>query len=98
MSMETLHSVSTSLLAFTCVMNLLCTFQAMESQIPCSAHRHWPVSTLKSSQKASCIQPTSRAALGGKEMGEERARALAEFSFHRNRRERGRKGGSGAGT
>lgn len=41
------------------VIDLLCAFQAMESQVPCSAHRHWPPSTLKTSQKASCIQPTS---------------------------------------
>lgn len=34
------------------VMELICTFQAMESQVPCSAHQHWPASPLKSSQKA----------------------------------------------
>lgn len=49
------------------VMELLCTFQAMESQVPCSAYRHWPASPLKSSQKASCTQPTSWAA--GEEKG-----------------------------
>lgn len=49
------------------VVDLLCTFQAMESQIPCSAHGHWPASAPTTSQKASCIQPTSWAA--GEEKG-----------------------------
>lgn len=53
-------------------MDLLCIFPATEPQVPCSVCRHWPVSTLSTSQKAPPTPPASWAA--GEEKGwEEKA-------------------------
>ena len=49
-------------------MDLLCTIPGPELQVPCSAPRHWPASTLSTSTKAA---PTSHASWAA---GEEKRR------------------------